>query len=147
MKQYGLIKTIKTEDGEELKLCGNAFTFILYKSYFGRDLLNDIIAFAKKNSNKDTLTKLREYSIESVEDLEKLTDEETSDVFSTIESYEFDSEFILNFIASLIATAEYPNKPDVGELIMSIPPYVVTDKTIISDLLDFFSLFIAQKKR
>lgn len=147
MKQYGLIKTIKTEDGEELKLCGNAFTFILYKSYFGKDLLNDIIAFAKKNSNKDTLTKLREYSIESVEDLEKLTDEETNKVFSTIENYEFDSEFILNFIASLIATAEYPNKPDVGELIMSIPPYVVTDKTIISELLDFFSLFIAQKKR
>lgn len=147
MKQYGLIKTIKTEDGEELKLCGNAFTFILYKSYFGRDLLNDIIAFAKKNSNKDTLTKLKEYSIESVEDLEKLTDEETNKVFSTIENYEFDSEFILNFIASLIATAEYPNKPDVGELIMSIPPYVVTDKTIISELLDFFSLFIAQKKR
>lgn len=147
MKQYGLIKTIKTEDGEELKLCGNAFTFILYKSYFGRDLLNDIIAFAKKNSNKDTLTKLKEYSIESVEDLEKLTDEETNKVFSTIENYEFDSEFILNFIASLIATAQYPNKPDVGELIMSIPPYVVTDKTIISELLDFFSLFIAQKKR
>lgn len=147
MKQYGLIKTIKTEDGEELKLCGNAFTFILYKSYFGRDLLNDIIAFAKKNSNKDTLTKLKEYSIESVDDLEKLTDEETNKVFSTIENYEFDSEFILNFIASLIATAEYPNKPDVGELIMSIPPYVVTDKTIISELLDFFSLFIAQKKR
>ena len=40
MKQYGLIKTIKTEDGEEIKLCGNAFTFILYKSYFGID--NDI---------------------------------------------------------------------------------------------------------
>ena len=55
MKQYGLIKTIKTDDGEEIKLCGNAFTFILYKSYFGKDLLNDIIGFAKKNSNKDTL--------------------------------------------------------------------------------------------
>ena len=40
MKQYGLIKTIKTDDGEEIKLCGNAFTFILYKSYFGID--NDI---------------------------------------------------------------------------------------------------------
>ena len=60
---------------------------------------------------------------------------------------EFDSEFILNFIASLIATAQYPNKMEVGELIMSIPPYVLTDKATITELLDFFSLFIAQKKR
>ena len=64
-----------------------------------------------------------------------------------MQNYEFDSEFILNFIASLIATAQYPNKLEVGELIMSIPPYVITDKSIISELLDFFSLFIAQKKR
>ena len=147
MKQYGLIKTIKINDGDDLKLCGNALTFILYKSYFGRDLLNDIITFAKKNSNKDTLLKLKEYNIETLEDLEKLNEEETSKVFVTISQYEFDTEFILNFIASLIATAEYPNKPDIGELIMSIPPYVITDKTIINELLDFFSLFIAQKKR
>lgn len=147
MKQYGLIKTIKLNDGEELKLCGNALTFILYKSYFGRDLLNDIISFAKKNSNKETLEKLKQYKIESVDDLDKLDDEQTSEVLSTMESYEFDSEFILNFVASLIATAQYPEKVDVGELIMSIPPYIITDNTTIVELLDFFSLFIAQKKR
>ena len=110
-------------------------------------MLNDIIGFAKKNSNKDTLEKLKEYNIETIEDLEKLEDEEANEVLSTMEQYEFDCEFILNFIASLIATAQYPNKMDVGELIMSIPPYVITDKGIISELLDFFSLFIAQKKR
>ena len=103
MKQYGMIKTLKVSDDEELKLCGNALTFILYKSYFGRDLLNDIIGFAKKNSNKDTLEKLKEYNIESVSDIEKLNDEQTTDVLNTMQNYEFDSEFILNFIASLIA--------------------------------------------
>lgn len=147
MKQYGLIKTIKLNDGEELKLCGNAMTFILYKSYFGRDLLNDIISFAKKNSNKETLEKLKQYKIESVDDLDKLDDEQTAQVLSTMEAYDFDSEFILNFVASLMATAEYPEKIDVGELIMSIPPYIITDNTTIVELLDFFSLFIAQKKR
>lgn len=147
MKQYGLIKTIKISEDEELKLCGNALTFILYKSYFGKDMLNDIIGFAKKNSNKDTLEKLKKYEISTIEDLENLDDEQTSEVFQTMEEYEFDSEFILNFIASLIATAQYPNKPDVGELIMSIPPYIITDKSIVSELLDFFSLFITQKKR
>lgn len=147
MKQYGLIKTIKLNDREELKLCGNAMTFILYKSYFGRDLLNDIISFAKKNSNKETLEKLKQYKIESVDDLDKLDDEQTAQVLSTMEAYDFDSEFILNFVASLMATAEYPEKIDVGELIMSIPPYIITDNTTIVELLDFFSLFIAQKKR
>ena len=147
MKQYGLIKKLKVAEDEEIKLCGNALTFILYKSYFGKDLLNDIISFAKKNSNTETLGKLKEYKIETIEDLEKLDEEQSNEVFSTMEQYEFDSEFILNFIASLIATAQYPNKLEVGELIMSIPPYVLTDKATITELLDFFSLFIAQKKR
>ena len=146
MKQYGLIKTIKFGD-DEIKLCGNALTFILYKSYFGKDLLNDIKSLEKNNSNKETLEKLKEYKGESVEDIDKLDDEKTFAVLSTMESYNFDSEFILNFIASLMATAEYPNKPDVGELIMSIPPSIITDETTIAELLDFFSLFISQKKR
>lgn len=57
MKQYGMIKTLKVSDDEELKLCGNALTFILYKSYFGRDLLNDIIGFAKKKTRTKILWK------------------------------------------------------------------------------------------
>jgi len=146
MKQYGLIKKIKVGD-DELKLCGNALTFILYKSYFGKDLLNDIIAFAKKNSSKETLETLKKFNIQSVDDLDKLSEKETSEVLDTISSYQFDSEFILNFVASLIATAEYPNKPEIGELIMSIPPSIVTDNELISELLEFFSLFISQKKR
>lgn len=146
MKQYGLVKKITVGD-DEIKLCGNALTFILYKSYFGRDLLNDIISFAKKNSSKETLEKLGKYNIKSVDDMDKLTDEQTAEVLETIETYQFDSEFILNFVASLIATAEYPNKPEVGELIMSIPPSIVTDNALISELLEFFSLFISQKKR
>ena len=146
MKQYGLVKKIQVGD-DELKLCGNALTFILYKSYFGKDLLNDIINFAKKNSNKDTLEKLSKYNIKSVDDMDKLSDEQTAEVLETIGTYQFDSEFILNFVASLIATAEYPNKPEVGELIMSIPPSIVTDNELISELLEFFSLFISQKKR
>lgn len=146
MKQYGLVKKITVGD-DELKLCGNALTFILYKSYFGRDLLNDIISFAKKNSSKETLEKLSKYNIKSVDDMDKLSDEQTAEVLETIETYQFDSEFILNFVASLIATAEYPNKPEVGELIMSIPPSIVTDNALISELLEFFSLFISQKKR
>jgi hypothetical protein len=42
---YGLVKTMRDGDGREIKLAGSALTFILYKSYFGRDLLNDIFPF------------------------------------------------------------------------------------------------------
>jgi hypothetical protein len=42
-------------DGREIKMVGNALTFILYKSYFGRDLLNDIVAFARNSADAETV--------------------------------------------------------------------------------------------
>ena len=35
---YGLVKTLKTDDGKEIKLVGNALTFIFIKAIW-RDLL------------------------------------------------------------------------------------------------------------
>lgn len=145
MKQYGLIKTLKHGE-DEIKLCGNALTFILYKSYFGRDLLNDIIHFAKRNASEDTLKKLNTFGIKGVDDIDKLSDEQTAQVLGSLDNFSFDSEFVLNFIAALIATAQYPTKPDIGELICSIPPHYIVDQAVISELLEFLSLFISQKK-
>jgi len=126
MSKYGLVKTLK--DGEdEIKLVGNAMTFVLYKSYFGKDLLNDIVGFAKANSGAVNL---------KAEDL----------TLNNLDDFNFDTEFILNLIAALMATAQYPVKPDIGELIMSIPPHFLTDAEILTDVLQFLSLFVAQKK-
>jgi hypothetical protein len=92
----------KVAEDEEIKLCGNALTFILYKSYFGKDLLNDIISFAKKNSNTETLGKLKEYKIETIEDLEKLDEEQSNEVAmnetteETEQQEETNSEAVLN---------------------------------------------------
>lgn len=145
MKQYGLVKTLK--DGEnEIKLCGNALTFVIYKSYFGRDLLNDIINFAKRNASEDTLKKLGQFGIKTVEDIDKLSDEQTAQVLGSLGDYSFDTEFVLNFIAALMATAQYPAKPSIAELICAIPPHFVIDQTIIGELMEFLSLFISQKK-
>ncbi|MCL2555458.1 MAG: hypothetical protein FWE03_00365 [Firmicutes bacterium] len=126
MQKYGLVKTLKDGD-HEIKLVGNAFTFILYKSYFGKDLLNDIVTFAQKNSEAVKL------------DPNDITLENLGGI-------SFDTEFILNLIAALMATAQYPNKPDIGELIMGIPPHFLTEPQIISDVLEFLSLFVASKK-
>ena len=145
MKQYGLVKTLKDGDNE-IKLCGNAFTFILYKSYFGRDLLNDIIAFARKNASEETLKKLGAFGIKAVEDIEKLSDEQTAQVLGSLDNYSFDSEFVLNFIAALMATAQYPARTDITEIICAIPPHFIVDQGVIGELMEFLSLFISQKK-
>ena len=126
MSKYGLIKTLKVGE-DEIKLAGNAFTFVLYKSYFGRDLLNDIIGFAKKNSGAVNLNP-DNISIDNIGD------------------FDFDTEFILNLIAALMATAQYPTKPDIGELIMGIPPHFLMDTEVIQEILEFLSLFVNQKK-
>jgi len=141
MTKYGLVKTLK--DGEdEIKLVGNALTFVLYKSYFGKDLLNDIVAFAKKNTNPEMLDKIL-----SIGDVEKLKDDEALSLLESMDDYQFDSEFILQFIAALMATAQYPTKPDVGELIMSIPPHFIVDRDVVQEVIEFLSLFVKQKQR
>ena len=124
--KYGLVKTLKVGE-DEIKLAGNAFTFVLYKSYFGRDLLNDIIGFAKKNSGAVDL------------DPKNIN-------LDNLDAFDFDTEFILNLIASLMATAQYPTKPDIGELIMGIPPHFLMDTDVIGQVLEFLSLFVNQKK-
>jgi hypothetical protein len=141
---YGLVKTLKTDDGREIKLVGNALTFILYKSYFGRDLLSDIVVFAKANANVESI---KGYNVKTAEDINALDRETRERVINAASEYKFDSEFIINFLSALIATARYPEKPDIVSIITEIPPYFITDGEIITELTEFLSLFISQKKR
>lgn len=141
---YGLVKTLKTDDGKEIKLVGNALTFIIYKSYFGRDLLSDIVAFARANANVDGI---KGVTVKTAEDINALDRETREKIINAAGEYKFDSEFIINFLAALIATAKYPEKPDIVSIITEIPPYFITDGEIITELTEFLSLFISQKKR
>ena len=145
--QYGLVKILNDGQGGQIKLAGNALTFILYKSYFGRDLLNDIVGFAGKNANTELLKKFDNLKVTSVEALAALGEAEQKDLLSSVTEFSFDTEFILHFISALIATARYPEKPDAIDIIMSVPPHWVADRDIINELLEFLSLFISQKKR
>jgi hypothetical protein len=147
MKQYGLVKTLQTPDGEELKLCGNALTFVLYKSYFGRELLSDIIAFAKKNTSEKVFEALTKFGVKSAEDLNGLDEKQTAELINSTPDFGFDSEFVLNFIASLMATAMYPQKVDITELICAIPPSFITNQAVLSEVLEFLSLFITDSTK
>lgn len=143
---YGLVKTLDDGQGGKIKLVGNALTFILYKSYFGRDLLNDIVAFAKNSADIETIKRFNNLKVKTADDLALLTESEQKQLLTAVGEYRFDTEFVLNFIAALMATAKYPNKPDVTDLIIEIPPWWIADKTIISELMEFLSLFITEKK-
>jgi hypothetical protein len=143
---YGLVKTLDDGQGGKIKLVGNALTFILYKSYFGRDLLNDIVAFAKNSTDTETVKRFNNLKVKTADDLAQLTESEQKELLTAVSKYRFDTEFVLNFIAALMATAQYPNKPDVTDLIIEIPPWWIADKTIISELMEFLSLFITEKK-
>jgi hypothetical protein len=134
------------EAGGKIKLVGNALTFILYKSYFGRDLLNDIVAFAKNGASAESVKRFSGLNIKTVDDLNALDEARQAEIFAGITDYKFDSEFVLNFIAALIATAKYPEKADITDIIVEIPPWWLADNAIISELMEFLSLFISSKK-
>ena len=144
---YGLVKTMDDGQGGKIKLVGNALTFIIYKNYFGRDLLNDIVTFVKNNADAGVVKKVGQLKIKTVEDLTNLSEAEQKQLFSAVGEFRFDTEFTLNFIAALMATAQYPEKPDVTDVIIGIPPHWIADTKIITELMEFLSLFITQKKR
>jgi len=102
---YGLVKTLDDGQGGKIKLAGNALTFILYKSYFGRDLLNDIVAFAKSSADAETIKRFNNLKVKTADDLSKLTESEQAQLLTAVGEYKFDTEFVLNFIAALMATA------------------------------------------
>lgn len=143
----GLVKTMDDGNGGKIKLVGNALTFILYKSYFGRDLLNDIVAFAAKSADAGTVKRFSELNIKTVADMANLSESEQMELLTAVGGYQFDSEFVLNFIAALIATGKYPEKMDVTDIIIEIPPHWIADKAVISELMEFLSLFIIDKRK
>ena len=143
----GLVKTMPDGNGGEIKLVGNALTFILYKSYFGRDLLNDIVDFAKNNADANVMQKFGKMNIQNITDVANLSSDEQESLLDAVGDFKFDTEFVLNFIAALIATGRYPEKPDITDIIMEIPPHWVADKQVVTGLMEFLSLFITDKKK
>ena len=146
MKKYGFIKTLIDGDNE-IKLKANTNTIVLYKGYFkdpddnrkSADLLKDLMNYTKKAANYSqdaNLGKLTEMEITEENALELLN--------SVSDSFEFDTTFINQFIASLIANA-MPEPPSAREAMEYVPPHWATDPDIITELFEFFPIFMKPK--
>ena len=107
--------------------------------------MNDIVAFAKNNADAGLVKKFGQMKISSAEDLAALPESYQRELLSAVGDFRFDTEFALNFIAALIATARYPEKPDVIDIIMGIPPHWLANSAMVSELMEFLSLFISTK--
>lgn len=132
--KYGMVKTFHTSEGDEIKLVFNAMTFVIYMNYTGRDLMNDFTKLAI--SQTQNVQTLRPGLIEEVGrgDFSNVTEEEMSQLakINTQES----NQFLIDFIAALIATARYPQRIDYCDVIMCIPIEMLYDKDFSAELLE-----------
>lgn len=132
--KYGMVKTFHTSEGGEIKLVFNAMTFVIYMNYTGRDLMNDFTKLAI--SQTQNVQTLRPGLIEEVGrgDFSNVTEEEMSQLakMNTQES----NQFLIDFIAALIATASYPQRIDYCDVIMCIPIEMLYDKDFSAELLE-----------
>lgn len=132
--KYGMVKTFHTSEGDEIKLVFNAMTFVIYMNYTGRDLMNDFTKLAI--SQTQNVQTLRPGLIEEVGrgDFSNVTEEEMSQLakINTQES----NQFLIDFIAALIATASYPQRIDYCDVIMCIPIEMLYDKDFSTELLE-----------
>lgn len=132
--KYGMVKTFHTSEGDEIKLVFNAMTFVIYMNYTGRDLMNDFTKLAI--SQTQNVQTLRPGLIEEVGrgDFSNVTEEEMSQLakINTQES----NQFLIDFIAALIATASYPQRIDYCDVIMCIPIEMLYDKDFSAELLE-----------
>lgn len=132
--KYGMVKTFHTSDGEEIKLVFNAMTFVIYMNYTGRDLMADFTKLAISQSQ--SVKTLRPGLIEQIGsgDFSGITEEELAEV-AKINTQDA-NQFLIDFIAALIATAVYPQRVDYCDVIYSIPIEMLYDKDFSAELLE-----------
>ena len=147
LKKYGYYKTIEIKDEETgetdvIKFKASAGLFPLYKSYFGTDLLNDIIVYAEKGTQ---LTKIKAI------DTKNMTTEELMDAASRMSEskIDFDTTFLFNIVLAMRMNALADNdRIDVNEgAYDTIPPQILGDMNILQDLIGLILKYVqAQKK-
>lgn len=132
---------------DRIKLVFNVTTFIIYHGYTGHDLMADFNNLALENmSNMEKIRpEIKEQIKSGTLDMASLTAEDIK-LLATLDNAQ-NNTFLLNFIASLIATARYPEKVDYIDIINEIPMEMLRDKDFANELRELMAFGLADKKK
>lgn len=128
-----LTKTIKVS-GKTLTLTHNLYTYVKYKEFTGRDMLEDT---ARLSLFIDAPTNLSVDALSAAEQ-EKLI----SSFFSST-----NSTYIMYLTAALVATAELPRSREFTNILCDIPDDALYDAEFITSLTDFMLINIDRVKK
>ena len=128
-----LTKTIEA-GGKTLTLTHNLYTYVKYKEFTGRDMLEDTARLAIAT---DTPTGKAVDAL-SVEEQEKLI----SSFFSSA-----NSTYIMYLTAALMATAELPRSREFTDILCDIPDDALYDAEFIKCLTEFMLINIDRVKK
>lgn len=140
-------KIVKTE---YIKLVYNVMTYIIYQNYTGRDLQADFHKLVVSNMDivnsvsKETMEKL-DKGLLNASNIDELPEE---DVQALMKINNPDTNlFLIDFIASLIATAKYPTRVAYEDIIFEIPLEMLQDESFTNELLDLMKFGLPDKKK
>ena len=136
-----LTKTVEVS-GKTLTLTHNLYTYIKYKEFTGRDMLEDTARLslsinALTNLSVDALTNLSVDALSAAEQEELI-----SSFFSSA-----NSTYIMYLTAALIATAELPLSREFTDILCDIPDDALYDAAYITCLTNFMLINIDRVKK
>lgn len=132
---------------KSIKLVYNVLTLANYMNYTGRDLMADLTETCLKSAGtlkQIDRSKISDYLKKQIDDNDlsnvdftRLTPEDMTELSKVNSSSS--TMFLINFIASLMATARYPETVDFAELINEIPIEMLFDQKFVSELYEFMA--------
>lgn len=140
-ESFMFVKVIKVGD-KEIKLVHNPLTYILYKNYTGRDLLDDTMKLGINMKNKE----IEPIAKKAQNGIETLTEEELVKITDAILCSN-STEYMLYLTAALIATAQHPKKVVFDDIIADLPDDILYDAEFLKVLTDFITINIDRVKK
>lgn len=111
-----------------LQLSFNAMTYLIYKNFTARDLMQDFMIAGMRNEKaRGEVEERNKGLLEKAKDINTLTEEDI-DFLSQLD-LDSNIEFLINAAAAMVATAEYPKKREFGEIIRDDLPFFIFEDT------------------
>lgn len=156
---YGMVKTYRHDEFDDngkivkteyVKLVYNVMTYVIYQNYTGRDLQADFHKLIANNIDivnsvsKETREKLDKGLINN-SNIAELPEQDLQALMKI--SNPDTNLFLIDFIASLIATAKYPTRVAYEDIIFEIPLEMLQDESFTNELLDLMKFGLPDKKK